>query len=76
MACAVVQSGFKAFQLNKPVQEEDIIPKNMRYPRLSPAWLKHEKQVLRWYGFFQARFFFATVFWAFHAASNGGSSIP
>eukprot|EP00434_Breviolum_minutum_P035511 symbB.v1.2.031437.t1/scaffold3650.1/size52688/1 len=33
--------------------EEDIIPKNMRYPRLSPAWLKHEKQVLRWYGFFQ-----------------------
>lgn len=25
----------------------------MRHPRLSPAWLKHEKQVLRWYGFFQ-----------------------
>lgn len=35
------------------LEEEDIIPKNMRHPRLSPAWLKHEKQVLRWYGFFQ-----------------------
>lgn len=32
---------------------EDVIPKNMRYPTQSPAWLKHEKQVLRFYGFFQ-----------------------
>ncbi|CAJ1399600.1 unnamed protein product [Effrenium voratum] len=35
------------------VKEEDLVPRNMRQPRLSPAWLKHEKQVLRWYGFFQ-----------------------
>ncbi|CAE7443368.1 efhc2 [Symbiodinium natans] len=35
------------------VKEEDLIPKNMRYPRITPAWLKHEKQVLRFYAFFQ-----------------------
>jgi len=33
--------------------EEDLIPKNMRYPKIQPAWMKHEKQVLRFYGFFQ-----------------------
>jgi len=27
--------------------------KNQRHPRVSPAWLKHDKQVLRFYGFFQ-----------------------
>jgi EF-hand domain-containing protein 1 len=36
-----------------PPAEEDLIPKNMRYPRICPAWLKHDKQVLRFYGFFQ-----------------------
>eukprot|EP00440_Ansanella_granifera_P046355 gb/GFBE01050205.1/.p1 GENE.gb/GFBE01050205.1/~~gb/GFBE01050205.1/.p1 ORF type:complete len:623 (+),score=164.78 gb/GFBE01050205.1/:1-1869(+) len=36
-----------------PTSEEDIVPKNMRYPRIQPAWLKHEKQVLRFYGYFQ-----------------------
>jgi len=33
--------------------EEDLVPKNMRYPKITPAWLKHDKQVLRFYGFFQ-----------------------
>jgi len=32
---------------------EDLIPKNMRHPRTAPAWLKHDKHVLRFYGFFQ-----------------------
>mmetsp|Transcript_85968 Transcript_85968/g.248149 ORF Transcript_85968/g.248149 Transcript_85968/m.248149 type:complete len:619 (+) Transcript_85968:42-1898(+) len=32
---------------------EDVVPKNMRHPRVAPAWLKHDKQVLRFYGFFQ-----------------------
>lgn len=36
-----------------PTAEEDIIPRNQRYPRVCPAWLKHEKQVLRFYGFYQ-----------------------
>eukprot|EP00931_Biecheleriopsis_adriatica_P103070 TRINITY_DN77958_c0_g1_i1.p1 TRINITY_DN77958_c0_g1~~TRINITY_DN77958_c0_g1_i1.p1 ORF type:complete len:626 (-),score=140.25 TRINITY_DN77958_c0_g1_i1:92-1969(-) len=36
-----------------PPTEEDIVPKNMRYPRQVPSWLKHDKQVLRFYGFFQ-----------------------
>jgi len=35
---------------NEPV---DTAPSNMKWPRLSPAWLKHDKQVLRFYGFFQ-----------------------
>lgn len=30
-----------------------MIPRNMRHPREAPAWLKHDKQVLRFYGFFQ-----------------------
>jgi hypothetical protein len=25
----------------------------MRYPKIQPAWMKHDKQVLRFYGFFQ-----------------------
>lgn len=29
------------------------VPENMRYPRVTPAWLKHEGQVLRFYAFFQ-----------------------
>lgn len=32
---------------------EDLVPRNVRHPRVAPAWLKHEKQVLRFYGFFQ-----------------------
>eukprot|EP00931_Biecheleriopsis_adriatica_P033039 TRINITY_DN1920_c0_g1_i1.p1 TRINITY_DN1920_c0_g1~~TRINITY_DN1920_c0_g1_i1.p1 ORF type:complete len:626 (-),score=144.03 TRINITY_DN1920_c0_g1_i1:64-1941(-) len=39
--------------LADPMTEEDFIPKNMRYPKIIPAWLKHDKQVLRFYGFFQ-----------------------
>lgn len=35
------------------VAVEDLIPDNLRQPRTAPAWLKHEKQVLRFYGFFQ-----------------------
>jgi len=39
----------------EPKEEEpiDSMPKNMKWPRLAPAWLKHDKQVLRFYGFFQ-----------------------
>lgn len=33
--------------------EEELIPKNMRHPKITPAWLKHDKQVLRFFGFFQ-----------------------
>eukprot|EP00930_Biecheleria_cincta_P026837 TRINITY_DN1886_c0_g2_i1.p1 TRINITY_DN1886_c0_g2~~TRINITY_DN1886_c0_g2_i1.p1 ORF type:complete len:646 (-),score=106.88 TRINITY_DN1886_c0_g2_i1:13-1881(-) len=33
--------------------DDDLVPKNMRYPKIQPAWLKHDKQVLRFYGFFQ-----------------------
>lgn len=33
--------------------EEDLLPSNQRHPRVAPAWLKHEKQVLRFYAFFQ-----------------------
>lgn len=29
------------------------VPKNMRVPSNAPAWLKHDKQVLRFYGYFQ-----------------------
>eukprot|EP00435_Cladocopium_sp_Y103_P013227 s989_g3.t1 len=36
-----------------PLTAEDLVPKNQRYPRVTPAWLKHEKQVLRFYAFFQ-----------------------
>eukprot|EP00439_Symbiodinium_sp_Y106_P020845 s1152_g2.t1 len=35
--------------------EEDLLPSNQRHPRVAPAWLKHEKQVLRFYAFFQDR---------------------
>jgi len=35
------------------VKVEDLVPKNMTHPRVAPAWLKHDKQVLRFYGFFQ-----------------------
>jgi hypothetical protein len=33
--------------------DEDSAPKNMKWPRVAPAWLKHDKQVLRFYAFFQ-----------------------
>merc|ERR1719267_328351 len=29
------------------------VHKNMKWPRVEPAWLKHDKQVLRFYAFFQ-----------------------
>jgi len=32
---------------------EDLVHTSMRHPRVVPAWLKHDKQVLRFYGFFQ-----------------------
>eukprot|EP00929_Paragymnodinium_shiwhaense_P046274 TRINITY_DN2355_c0_g1_i1.p1 TRINITY_DN2355_c0_g1~~TRINITY_DN2355_c0_g1_i1.p1 ORF type:complete len:621 (+),score=151.53 TRINITY_DN2355_c0_g1_i1:128-1990(+) len=31
----------------------DRTPKNMKWPRKVPAWLKHEKQCLRFYAYFQ-----------------------
>jgi len=43
----------KMMRAQPDVQLEDLIPGNMRHPRIAPAWLKHEKQVLRFYGFFQ-----------------------
>eukprot|EP00405_Crypthecodinium_cohnii_P012165 CAMPEP_0206433662 /NCGR_PEP_ID=MMETSP0324_2-20121206/8661_1 /ASSEMBLY_ACC=CAM_ASM_000836 /TAXON_ID=2866 /ORGANISM="Crypthecodinium cohnii, Strain Seligo" /LENGTH=623 /DNA_ID=CAMNT_0053899959 /DNA_START=168 /DNA_END=2039 /DNA_ORIENTATION=+ len=36
-----------------PKAVEDLVPGNMRQPRVAPAWLKHDKQVLRFYGYFQ-----------------------
>jgi len=33
--------------------EEEVVPRNMRHPKSSPPWLKHDRQVLRFYGFFQ-----------------------
>ncbi|CAJ1329887.1 unnamed protein product [Effrenium voratum] len=36
-----------------PLSEEEIVHANMRQPREAPAWMKHDKQVLRFYGFFQ-----------------------
>jgi hypothetical protein len=29
------------------------VQENMRWPRVTPAWMKHDKQVLRFYAFFQ-----------------------
>lgn len=43
-------------QVDRPpsaTRMSDLIPRNMRQPRVAPAWMKHEKQVLRFYGFFQ-----------------------
>lgn len=37
----------------RPAEQPNNISKNMRHPRVAPAWLKHDKQVLRFYGFFQ-----------------------
>jgi hypothetical protein len=39
--------------LPKEPEPVDRVPKNMRVPRLPPAWLKHDKQSLRFYGYFQ-----------------------
>lgn len=42
--------------LNRSGPELDDVPgvsKNMKWPRVAPAWLKHDKQVLRFYAFFQ-----------------------
>jgi hypothetical protein len=33
--------------------DEIGVHKNMKWPRVAPAWLKHDKQVLRFYAFFQ-----------------------
>lgn len=37
------------------VQLDDLpsVAKNMKWPRVAPAWMKHEKQVLRFYAFYQ-----------------------
>eukprot|EP00928_Gymnodinium_smaydae_P052851 TRINITY_DN36997_c0_g1_i1.p1 TRINITY_DN36997_c0_g1~~TRINITY_DN36997_c0_g1_i1.p1 ORF type:complete len:621 (-),score=133.06 TRINITY_DN36997_c0_g1_i1:88-1950(-) len=47
---------WKAEGVERPVREqpaEDRTHRNMRLPRLAPAWLKHEKQCLRFYAYFQ-----------------------
>eukprot|EP00933_Yihiella_yeosuensis_P011229 TRINITY_DN11838_c0_g1_i1.p1 TRINITY_DN11838_c0_g1~~TRINITY_DN11838_c0_g1_i1.p1 ORF type:complete len:620 (-),score=118.11 TRINITY_DN11838_c0_g1_i1:483-2342(-) len=53
----IQKGGWRLAHLDPPpepeIMEEDLLPKNMRYPRIQPAWMKHEKQVLRYYGFFQ-----------------------
>jgi len=36
-----------------PIDDLPGVHKNMKWPRVAPAWLKHEKQVLRFYAFFQ-----------------------
>jgi len=36
-----------------PTAPEDSLPKNMIHPRVAPAWLKHDKQTLRFYAYFQ-----------------------
>lgn len=36
-----------------PPMPEDSLPKNMLHPRVAPAWLKHDRQVLRFYAYFQ-----------------------
>lgn len=36
-----------------PTAPEDSLPKNMIHPRVAPAWLKHDKQTLRFYAHFQ-----------------------
>eukprot|EP00435_Cladocopium_sp_Y103_P047263 s3717_g13.t2 len=50
-------AGWRMMYTEKPEEpppaEEEMIPRNMRHPREAPAWLKHDKQVLRFYGFFQ-----------------------
>jgi len=35
------------------LEETPGVPKNMKWPRVAPAWLKHDKQVLRFYAYFQ-----------------------
>jgi len=50
------QNAHASDALNRPASSpalEDVIPKNVRHPRVAPAWLKHDKQVLRFYGYFQ-----------------------
>jgi len=41
------------YQPPPPADDIDLVPANMRHPKISPAWLKHDKQVLRFYAFFQ-----------------------
>jgi len=36
-----------------PSAPEDSLPKNMIHPRVAPAWLKHDKQTLRFHAHFQ-----------------------
>lgn len=40
-------------QKEETVGPEDVVPKNMRLPRIAPDWLKYDRKVLRFYGFFQ-----------------------
>jgi len=37
----------------KETQPVDSTAKNMKWPRVAPAWLKHDKHCLRFYGYFQ-----------------------
>eukprot|EP00929_Paragymnodinium_shiwhaense_P002439 TRINITY_DN102698_c0_g1_i1.p1 TRINITY_DN102698_c0_g1~~TRINITY_DN102698_c0_g1_i1.p1 ORF type:complete len:649 (-),score=159.09 TRINITY_DN102698_c0_g1_i1:83-1972(-) len=37
----------------KPEKPVDNVPKNMKFPRVQPAWMKHAGHVLRFYAFFQ-----------------------
>lgn len=34
-------------------EAQEVVPKNMKWPRIAPAWLKHDKHCLRYYGYFQ-----------------------
>lgn len=34
-------------------EAEELVSNNMKWPRVAPAWLKHDKQALRFYGYFQ-----------------------
>jgi len=36
-----------------PIDDVPGVAQNMKWPRVAPAWLKHDKQVLRFYAFFQ-----------------------
>jgi hypothetical protein len=40
-------------RIGPQVDDTPGVPKNMQWPRVCPAWLKHDKQVLRFYAFFQ-----------------------
>jgi len=37
----------------RPPPSPEVVPKNCKWPRVAPAWLKHDGQVLRFNAFFQ-----------------------